>query len=104
MMPHYDAMKAAYEKITDNKVKKQCADVVSGTAFKKKDYNSVDWYYLVYSCLTYKCCRWLYYYYVPVFYSNLDRRAPPDHHRVTLAQPYFEFDVSLTSFASPLQY
>ena len=36
MMPHYDAMKAAYEKITDNKVKKQCADVVSGNAFFSK--------------------------------------------------------------------
>ena len=46
MMPHYDAMKAAYEKITDNKVKKQCADVVSGNAFfpkKKKINDSVDW-------------------------------------------------------------
>ena len=30
MIPHYDAMKAAYEKIKDDKVKRQCADVVSG--------------------------------------------------------------------------
>ena len=45
MMPHYDAMKAAYEKITDNKVKKQCADVVSGNAFfPKKDNDSLEWH------------------------------------------------------------
>ena len=30
MIPHYDAMKEIFEKIQDNKVKKQCADVVSG--------------------------------------------------------------------------
>jgi len=39
MIPHYEAMKAAYEKINDGKVKKQCADVVSVLSMTMSDKN-----------------------------------------------------------------
>ncbi len=39
MIPHYDSVKAAYEKIKDAKVKRECADVVSVLAMTMSDQN-----------------------------------------------------------------